>query len=532
MVNDAAVLGTIGAGVIGSVDAHGVVAVGGITLRVWIGGVDRWRRSDSDAGVRQRALGDTPVLSHALHGPGGDTVWATYAFVPAGASSPAVAVDITNESTEPVIVATVVGPGTTFEVRQDTLFVDDRPMVRWARRPRSWVAHEDLDALGMMVESAGTPDGPLRVAGRGYVAVTHPLPHTVSTQMVLSGPGTLDGDGSFPVPPSPDQVVAGWLSQMERGTRIEPAEPMDRSSWISDRCLVALAETADGAAECASVAVADALLGWNAEAIQRSSLLVRFLDRRGSIGGDVDATVDALRAWSLLGISGANPEVIDELMPHIASTAGWLIGGRRRPDLSPAQTNRARRALDSAALLLDQFDQPTAARQLRAGRPDEPCPAISDPGSSDGLASPPASELTRASRRIVDLIDAHVAVVNDEIELAAGFAVSWAGQSVECHDIPTPLGRIGWAMRWHGRRPAVLWQVEPVGAEPSLAAPRLTAPAVDPAWSSTELTGDALLGIPLGVAEAELLVEATVDSLGSHDTTGTNVGPVEGESFS
>jgi hypothetical protein len=62
----------------------------------------------------------------------------------------------------------------------------------------------------------------------------------------------------------------------------------------------------------------------------------------------------------------------------------------------------------------------------------------------------------------------------------------WRGQGVEVHDAPTLAGRISYAVRWHGARPALLWECE----RPM----RLTAPGLDPAWSTAERRGEALLG--------------------------------------
>jgi hypothetical protein len=62
----------------------------------------------------------------------------------------------------------------------------------------------------------------------------------------------------------------------------------------------------------------------------------------------------------------------------------------------------------------------------------------------------------------------------------------WAGRPVEVHDAPTHHGRVSYAVRWHGDRPAVLWECERPGV-------RLTAPGLDPSWSTTEQNGEALL---------------------------------------
>ena len=74
----------------------------------------------------------------------------------------------------------------------------------------------------------------------------------------------------------------------------------------------------------------------------------------------------------------------------------------------------------------------------------------------------------------------------------------WVGQSLEMHDAPTHHGRLSFAVRWHGERPALLWELEPhVGVDRVT----LTAPGLDPSWSTTELRGEALLSPVPGASE-------------------------------
>jgi len=85
------------------------------------------------------------------------------------------------------------------------------------------------------------------------------------------------------------------------------------------------------------------------------------------------------------------------------------------------------------------------------------------------------------------------------LALASAVPDAWRGQGWEVHDAPTAHGRLSYAVRWHGERPALLWELEPhpgAGSGNGVAAPgpvRLTAPGLDPAWSSTEPKGEALL---------------------------------------
>jgi len=60
------------------------------------------------------------------------------------------------------------------------------------------------------------------------------------------------------------------------------------------------------------------------------------------------------------------------------------------------------------------------------------------------------------------------------------------------------LGSISFAVRWHGPRPALLWELAPAA---NVGPVRLVAPGLDPSWSSVEPAGEALLA-PLAGAPA------------------------------
>jgi hypothetical protein len=76
-----------------------------------------------------------------------------------------------------------------------------------------------------------------------------------------------------------------------------------------------------------------------------------------------------------------------------------------------------------------------------------------------------------------------------ELALCSMLPDAWLGQGIEVHDAPTHAGRLSFAVRWHGERPALLWELEPHEG----ARARVTVPGLDPSWSSTELAGEALL---------------------------------------
>jgi hypothetical protein len=74
------------------------------------------------------------------------------------------------------------------------------------------------------------------------------------------------------------------------------------------------------------------------------------------------------------------------------------------------------------------------------------------------------------------------------IDLLPGFPSDWLGQPMTVSAIPLRAGSLSFAVRWHGARPALLWDA-PAGVE-------LRTPALDPSWSTREPTGETLLAEP------------------------------------
>jgi hypothetical protein len=136
-----------------------------------------------------------------------------------------------------------------------------------------------------------------------------------------------------------------------------------------------------------------------------------------------------------------------------------------------------RRGLDRLRWLLDTapptWTLPTFVHpRLRSGSAGDGC----DPVAAAGLLLLIRQLLVRETP--------------DGLALVSLLPETWLGQGLEVHEAPTPHGLLSYAVRWHGDRPALLWEISARDAAP---APVLTAPGLDAAWSSTELSGEALL---------------------------------------
>lgn len=83
-----------------------------------------------------------------------------------------------------------------------------------------------------------------------------------------------------------------------------------------------------------------------------------------------------------------------------------------------------------------------------------------------------------------------------------GLPSGWLGQPVEGYGLPTDGAAVSFAIRWHGSRPAVLWEQSGGPVE-------LTAPVLAPGWATSAASGEALLPDPPGAPTAPPAVPPT-----------------------
>ena len=153
------------------------------------------------------------------------------------------------------------------------------------------------------------------------------------------------------------------------------------------------------------------------------------------------------------------------------------VAERQAPDIAAAADRLARSRTPDPVALLDAAEALTLAGEEQAAEIARRAAA----SSADAAASPdraPRAELLDIRDRLLRETDHGVAVCNVVPD-------DWLGQGIEVHDAPTRFGPVSFAVRWHGDRPALLWDA-PEGI-------RITAPGLDATWSSDKPKGDALL---------------------------------------
>jgi hypothetical protein len=188
--------------------------------------------------------------------------------------------------------------------------------------------------------------------------------------------------------------------------------------------------------------------------------------------------------------AAGQPEVADD-----AATAA----GRLADQVEQARSTDPpddQRLLDQLVELRGRIaaGEPSAVAELgelaRLGEPG----SIADRYDGDGL---PAGELGHdpgaVAARASAVLDLAVRDDPDGPALLVAWPQQWWGRPLEAHGVRTRHGAVSFGLRWHGQRPAILWEIVPGPGVDVDVAPVLTAPVLDPTWRGEGWTGEALL---------------------------------------
>jgi len=263
-------------------------------------------------------------------------------------------------------------------------------------------------------------------------AVVFPIGHRSTLRVGLAHHG---GAGALPEGlPGPLAVARGWGQQVDRASRLVLPDSALVERVVGERCRVALTGPVDDASDAAG-----ALLG------------MAELVRLGADGA----------------LSVADVITVAERLARSARTCGL--------------------AWDAAMALAAAERVLAVAHETRA---TADVAAIRQRLGADG---PPPPVTAPNGIRVVAWVESGLAlplVDGSCVLLPGGHPAGWLGVNWEAHHVPAgPRSRVSYAVRWHGSRPAVLWEVdgEPVALSGGLAAP---------GWYTTDSRGEALWPSP------------------------------------
>ncbi|HZJ27795.1 MAG TPA: hypothetical protein VFF40_12420 [Acidimicrobiia bacterium] len=259
--------------------------------------------------------------------------------------------------------------------------------------------------------------------------------------------------------------------------------------------------------------------------LDRGTELVLHRPARVSVrAADPVALVGALEAGAPSGGSGPYLALLQPVAHRTVMRAAVFLNPRARSDLDLASVPDADaagggwRAVASAAMQIvvadparqEVIDRARVDTLLRAGTADvdgDVFGALEDWGFDDEARTVWRRLSWRARRRarhraapdpttaagVLRAARDSVIIERDDATVELVPAPPPAGAAVEVHDAPLRTGSVSFALRWHGDRPALLWDVRAPTPR------RLVAPSLDPAWSTDQPSGEALLA-PAGAS--------------------------------
>ena len=282
-------------------------------------------------------------------------------------------------------------------------------------------------------------DMPLRGIDLPAGAVAFPIGHRATITVAIAHDPTSAGARSGLLPPSlppSTQVARGWLAAAERASRLLVPDTTMAACVVRDRCQLML----DGPADATSDPVGF-LLG------------VADLVRMGSIA----------EPW----------------MPEVVDAVAALAGHASDPLLAAA--------FDAAERVCLAADERRAVKDLRKVRSRVLAATV---------VSPHAATVPSAIDGVRGIAQLERAIATGTDLFPAGVPAAWLGQNFEVYGVPTgPASAVSFALRWHGERPAVLWEC-------TGDAVTLTSSGAAPDWRTTDRTGDVLWPVPAGAEPA------------------------------
>lgn len=308
------------------------------------------------------------------------------------------------------------------------------------------------------VLSARPPSAPIEGIDLPPGSVAFPIGHHATLTVALAHDGR--GAGALPAGlPTVAGVVRGWLATVERASRLLLPDGALAERVVAQRCELALVGPAHPDTDPVGFLLA-----------------VGQLVRMGEKAAD----------WV--------PDIAYALESALKAAAhDWALAA----------------SLDAAEHVLAVAGEHRACRDVQAAR------SRADASHSLPAMAPADAALfvSWAERLLVDVQPGAGWL------LPAGLPSGWEGNNFEVYGVPTgPTGSVSFAVRWHGERPAVLW-------EQSGEAVALASPVLAPTWHTAERKGEALWPQPIDLVPSTEVDGATVDGTASPI-------PGEGDSFS
>ncbi len=506
-------IGVLGGHLRAGVDGAGGLQLERFALQWWVGAGDSWHRPGREGGCRQQRRNGAPVIDTAWRVAGGDVRSTAYATVLDGAEW--VVLELRNDTRVPVLVALALAAdppprarrahrGPRWQVQGAVVTLDGRPALVAQRAVELWAdAANGSDLFDRLAAERGIAFEPGSAVNAGsderWVAAAFTLTHgaTLRVAVAATGPAAAADEGGTgadstterppPVPaaaPDGDSVARGWARHLDAVCRFDVGDDELERAVLGWRAQLLLDHDACQAGDVAALAA----FGHHDEAVPR---LQAGLTRSGPPHEPAVAAGLLVASASVVRWDPDAVELGRALAPVAAELAAWVP--RRDPLASLAQWALAE------VVRIAGIDQPSR-------------PSLAAGTYTGWLTTLPGSEAA------AQLLALRARLLRDEPDEPLELLAAWPlapGRGVDVHGWPSARGAVSFAVRWHGPRPALLWQIEAPAEAPAPAAvdPAATdggtsdgwlrCPSLDATFVGGRPAGEALLGVPVKASPEE-----------------------------
>lgn len=197
----------------------------------------------------------------------------------------------------------------------------------------------------------------------------------------------------------------------------------------------------------------------------------------GDCANDPVAYILTLQELLRMGekLTGDSAQIRVDHAARLAQSVETLLKENKKSSILPWDVERA---LFAAQFVFSRMGENRAADDVSAAQ------------LRMSSAAEPPNVMPTDIRAIAWVEEKMVAVQRDGSVQVFGRGIPrlWLGANLECHRVAAgPLHTVSFGIRWHGEKPALLWEVSgPAGV-------KLDAGICDPTWSTVESTGETLL---------------------------------------
>lgn len=475
------------------VDQYGRIQIDGATwtLELTLAAGARWVAASQSERVSQTVV--VPgVVETTIQTPSGPVTHRVAAGVVDG--EPVAVVEVENTGGVAIAAGLVARPlridgrGFIDEVHADVsgFVVGDRDRVRFEVAPAA-VAATDGPAGDLLAHMPDADDGTSSAtskcrSGGAQAAAVWPVPHTATLRVVVElGQATSDQSAV----PSTSDINRGWEAHLKRGMRVD-VDGVETADHLASaaRSVLTLWPKPE---HTPSAILAMSELGFGRDAGRLFELLERC--------DDDGAVLRSLARWSQLGEQAHQLEDLERVLGRLAQAAhvvagqgGALAGGAWLDDALVALGGR-----------LHQIDQPDVAERVQSfgaqvhkveGAVDLQAKLTKELDKRGvwpvDQQMEKAAHYVRATRALV------VDDTGTEVRVLPDMAKLWRGRTLDVFGVPIANGSLSFGLRWHGPRPALLWEATLAPEAPFV----LRVPGIDPDFESHDRQGEALLADP------------------------------------